>query len=157
MSDYDSVSGEIIRSLCDEFEGMLQTHKNFTDSVGTPYQPGPEEILEGLIEHLRNEAPEPEAEAEAEEEDEEEILPISKSLNYLRERVKNDPKFADKLEAAIEEVTQHTKDNKWQERLGRESEALIQKANNEYIEEQRKARFGQDIDAALKDEGDSHK
>ena len=57
----DTVSGEIVRSLCDEFESLLGTYHSHTTSTGGRYD-NPEILLEALIEHLRNEVPEPEEE-----------------------------------------------------------------------------------------------
>lgn len=62
----DSVSGEIIRSLCDEFESLLGTYHNVKTATGGRYD-NPEILLEALIEHLRSVAPEPE-EPETDEE-----------------------------------------------------------------------------------------
>lgn len=62
----DTVSGEVIRSLCDEFESLLGTYHSVTTATGGRYD-NPEILLEALIENLRNEVPEPEEEETDEE------------------------------------------------------------------------------------------
>ena len=67
----DTISGEVVRSLCDTFEELLGTYHSHTDAAGNRYD-SPEVLLEDLIEQLRATVPEPEAE-EDEETDEERI------------------------------------------------------------------------------------
>ncbi len=107
----DTVSGEVVRELCDTFESLLGTYHSHTDAAGNRYD-SLEVLLEDLIERLRVMVPEPRSADDCEidddykdeEEEEEKSNPLSNSLKYLRERVKNDPEFIHTLEDAIEKV-----------------------------------------------------